>query len=83
MRGDQLEELPVTIPPGIRSGTRLRLKGKGFEDTAGTRGDICCRITVTRLTSRITLPLEREAIALAPLRSHRVNPNSHKDANDF
>ncbi len=46
MRGDQLEELMVTIPPGIRSGTRLRLKGKGLEDRAGTRGDVYLRITV-------------------------------------
>jgi len=47
MRGDQLEELMVTIPPGIRSGTRLRLKEKGLEDRAGTRGDVYLRITVT------------------------------------
>ena len=47
MRDDQLEELMVTVPPGIRSGTRLRLKGKGLEDRAGTRGDVYLRITVT------------------------------------
>ncbi len=47
MRGDHLEELMVTIPPGIRSGTRLRLKGKGVEDGAGTRGDLYLRVTVT------------------------------------
>ncbi len=47
MRGDHLEELMVTIPPGIRSGTRLRLKGKGIEDGEGPHGDLYLRITVT------------------------------------
>jgi DnaJ-class molecular chaperone len=47
MRGDQLEELMVTIPAGIRSGTRLRLKGKGLLGPEGTRGDLYLRVTVT------------------------------------
>lgn len=47
MRGDQLEELMVTIPPGIRSGTRLRLQGKGLDGKAGARGDLYLRVTVT------------------------------------
>ena len=47
MRGDQLEELMVTIPPAIRSGTRLRLKGKGLKGGAGSRGDLYLRVTVT------------------------------------
>jgi hypothetical protein len=47
MRGDRLEELMVTIPPGIRSGTRLRLKGKGLEGDAGARGDLYLRVTIT------------------------------------
>jgi len=47
MRGDHLEELTVTIPPGIRSGTRLRLKGKGVEDGEGAHGDLYLRVTVT------------------------------------
>lgn len=46
MRGDQLEELMVAIPPGIRSGTRLRLKGKGLEGRDGTHGDLYLRVTV-------------------------------------
>lgn len=46
MRGDQLEELVVAIPPGIRSGTRLRLKGKGLESRDGIRGDLYLRVTV-------------------------------------
>jgi DnaJ-class molecular chaperone len=47
MRGDQIEELMVTIPPGTRSGTRLRLKGKGCEGRDGARGDLYLRVTVT------------------------------------
>jgi DnaJ-class molecular chaperone len=47
MRGEQLEELMVTIPPGIRSGTRLRLKGKGLEGDAGAPGDLYLRVTIT------------------------------------
>ncbi|MGB4780852.1 DnaJ domain-containing protein [Candidatus Methylomirabilis sp.] len=47
MRADQLEELMVTIPSGTRSGTRLRLKGKGLEGRDGARGDLYLRVTVT------------------------------------
>ncbi|MDD5558833.1 DnaJ domain-containing protein [Candidatus Methylomirabilis sp.] len=47
MRDDQLEELMVAIPPGIRSGTRLRLKGKGREMQDGAHGDLYLRVTVT------------------------------------
>ncbi|MBI2884229.1 MAG: J domain-containing protein [Candidatus Methylomirabilis oxyfera] len=46
MRGDQIEELMVVIPPGIRSGTRLRLKGKGLEGQGGACGDLYLRVTV-------------------------------------
>jgi DnaJ-class molecular chaperone len=46
MRGDQIEELMVAIPPGTRSGTRLRLKGKGREGQDGTHGDLYLRVTV-------------------------------------
>ncbi|MCZ7627494.1 MAG: hypothetical protein M5R38_18545 [Candidatus Methylomirabilis sp.] len=46
MRGDRLEELMVTIPPGTRSGTRLRLKGKGLEGRDGMRGDLYLHVTV-------------------------------------
>lgn len=47
MRGDRVEELIVAIPPGVRSGTRLRLKGKGLEKREGTCGDLYLRVTVT------------------------------------
>jgi curved DNA-binding protein CbpA len=33
------EEVKVTIPPGIRPGTRLRLRGKGRRRPDGSRGD--------------------------------------------
>jgi hypothetical protein len=33
------EEVRVTIPPGIRSGTRLRLRSKGRPRPDGSRGD--------------------------------------------
>ncbi len=35
----QGEEVLVRIPPGVRSGTRLRLRGKGLPSAAGPRGD--------------------------------------------
>ena len=47
MRGDQIEELMVSVPPGIRSGTRLRLKGQGLTGQDGARGDLYLRVTVT------------------------------------
>jgi len=33
------EEVKVTIPPGIRPGTQLRLRGKGRRRPDGSRGD--------------------------------------------
>ncbi|HEY7539420.1 MAG TPA: DnaJ C-terminal domain-containing protein [Methylomirabilota bacterium] len=33
------EAVKVTIPPGIRSGTRLRLRSKGHPRPDGSRGD--------------------------------------------
>jgi DnaJ-class molecular chaperone len=33
------DEVLVTIPPGVRSGTRLRLRGKGHTLPGGARGD--------------------------------------------
>jgi len=34
------EKIPVTVPPGIDSGNRLRIPGKGNEDKRGYRGDL-------------------------------------------
>ncbi len=45
-RGNGVEEVVVTIPPGIRSGTRLRLRGKGLPEASGGSGDLYLRIQV-------------------------------------
>ncbi|MFQ5671566.1 MAG: DnaJ domain-containing protein [Nitrospinales bacterium] len=37
--GEELERLRVSIPPGIRSGQKLRIKEKGYEKN-GRRGDL-------------------------------------------
>jgi DnaJ-class molecular chaperone len=37
----------VTIPAGVRPGTRLRLRGKGLTGKAGAPGDLYLRIHVT------------------------------------
>jgi len=36
----------VTVPPGSRTGTRLRLRGKGLPDQDGGRGDEYVRIAI-------------------------------------
>jgi curved DNA-binding protein len=38
----------VTIPAGVRSGTRLRLRGKGHRSPSGTRGDAYLDLRVSR-----------------------------------
>jgi curved DNA-binding protein len=38
-RGDGDDEVVVTVPAGIRAGTRLRLRGKGRPREGGARGD--------------------------------------------
>ncbi len=38
--------LVVTIPPGTRSGARLRLRGKGLHDGQGGRGDLLLKVRV-------------------------------------
>jgi curved DNA-binding protein len=45
--GDRVESLEVTIPAGISTGKKLRLKGKGPTDPyTGRRGDLFCNIIV-------------------------------------
>jgi DnaJ-class molecular chaperone len=46
LRGEDVEEVLVTIPPGIQPGTRLRLKGKGREGPEGRPGDLYLRVTI-------------------------------------
>ena len=45
-RGTDVEEIIVSVPPGVRSGTRLRLRGKGLVGKAGVPGDLYLRIRV-------------------------------------
>jgi len=45
-RGDDVDEVIVTIPAGIRSGTKLRLRGKGLSGTSAAPGDLYLRIQV-------------------------------------
>ncbi|MEK7338781.1 MAG: DnaJ domain-containing protein [candidate division NC10 bacterium] len=45
-REGEVEEVLVTIPPGVRSGTRLRLKGKGRPGPDGRPGDLYLRVTI-------------------------------------
>jgi DnaJ-class molecular chaperone len=38
----------VTIPAGVRSGTRLRVRGKGHRGPNGARGDAYLDLQVSR-----------------------------------
>jgi hypothetical protein len=40
------DDLLVTVPPGTRAGTRLRLRGKGRPGAGGTRGDLYLTVEV-------------------------------------
>jgi DnaJ-class molecular chaperone len=46
-RADGDDEVVVTVPPGTRQGTRLRLRGKGRARTGGARGDAYLVVEVT------------------------------------
>jgi curved DNA-binding protein len=43
---DKTEQVMLTIPAGIKSGARLRLRGKGLPRTDGTRGDLYLLVNV-------------------------------------
>jgi DnaJ-class molecular chaperone len=45
-RNGEREELLVTVPPGVRTGTRLRLRDKGEAGPAGAPGDLYLTIRV-------------------------------------
>jgi membrane associated rhomboid family serine protease len=46
-QGFKKRNLVVTIPPGVREGTRLRLKGFGPKDKDGNHGDLFLEIRIT------------------------------------
>jgi len=46
-RGAQMEEIIITVPPGVRHGTQLRLRGKGLVGKTGVPGDLYLRIQLT------------------------------------
>jgi len=46
--GERDEEVLVTVPAGVRTGTRLRLRGKGRPGGSGRRGDAYLVVLVTR-----------------------------------
>lgn len=45
-RGAAVEEVIVTVPAGVRPGTKLRLRGKGLQGASGAPGDLYLRIQV-------------------------------------
>lgn len=49
----------VKIPPGVQTGTSLRLKGRGVEGAAGQRGDMFVKLKVA--TPRNLTPRQRKA----------------------
>jgi len=61
----------LTVAPGSKAGTRLRLRGKGFADTSGKRGDFYAvlRLALPELTPKQTeLMREMAGGGSAPLR---------------
>jgi curved DNA-binding protein len=56
------ERVQVRIPPGVKSGSRLRLKGKGnLQPGTGRRGDLYLNLTVQL---RADLPVSLDELAL-------------------
>lgn len=47
-RGNEVAELIVAVPSGVRPGTRLRLRGKGLVDKTGVPGDLYLRIHIAK-----------------------------------
>jgi len=46
-RDGETKEVLVAVPPGVRPGTRLRLRGKGLKGKTGAPGDLYLRIQIT------------------------------------
>ncbi|MEB3292906.1 MAG: DnaJ C-terminal domain-containing protein [Synechococcales bacterium] len=49
----------VNVPAGVRSGQSLRLRGKGWKDTKGSRSDLMVKLAIA--TPKELNPAEREA----------------------
>ena len=45
-RGNQMETIEIKIPPGVKDGSRIRIKGKGDQGTSGENGDLYIITTV-------------------------------------
>lgn len=41
-----MDQFDVTIPPGVKTGSKVRIRGKGKRDLGGQRGDLYLRVTV-------------------------------------
>jgi curved DNA-binding protein len=66
----------VNVPAGVQSGQSLRLRGKGWANPRGERGDQLAKITIS--TPKTITPNERELYE--KIRSTRTsNPRSHFD----
>ncbi len=66
----------VNVPAGVQSGQSLRLRGKGWANPRGERGDQLAKITIA--TPKAITPNERELYE--KIRSTRSsNPRSHFD----
>lgn len=62
----------LKIPSGIHSGSRLRLKGKGIEDSTGRQGDLYAVLEILApMSDELT---EEDRIALGELGSRLPNP---------
>jgi len=64
----------LTVPPGVRSGRRLRLKGRGVEDAKGRRGDLYAVVGIVPPAPDILTDEDREA--LARLGARQPDPRS-------
>jgi curved DNA-binding protein len=64
----------VNVPAGVRSGQSLRLRGKGWANPRGERGDQLAKITIA--TPKSLSPAERELYE--KIRTNRTfNPRNH------
>jgi len=64
----------ITVPPGVRSGRRLRLKGLGIEDSSGKKGDLYAVVAIVPPAPDVITDEDREA--LARLGARQPNPRT-------